>query len=416
MSRKERDWLKVLIRVVKRELRLKEAAFLMSVSYRQCLRRLSRFKAEGDAGLIHRGRGRSNRRIDEEKKRAILKIYETRYAGFGPTLAAEKLWEREKLKVGAETLRRWLIRAGKWTKRRKRKCHRSWRPRREHFGEMVQMDGSKHEWFGEKKPSCFLMSMVDDATGVTMSLLSPEETTVAAMQLLWKWIERYGIPASLYTDRKTVYVPAEKVTERAKWTGESPFTQFGRACNQLGIKIIKAYSPQAKGRIERSNGLYQDRLVKELRLEGITDIAIANRYLAGGYQDKLNEKFAIKPAKNADFHRNAKGYVLSAILCTEEDRSLTADWIVRFENSFYQLKPQSRKPPTVSKVKVRRYLDGELHFCYRGKNLAYTKIEGRETRVKVPPQKTSQRAKSQWIPPEGHPWRRSYKTIPHHRG
>ena len=416
MSRKERDWLKVLTRVVKRELQLKEAAFLMAVSYRQCLRRLSRFKAEGDVGLLHRGRGRSNRRIDAEKKRAILEVYEKRYSGFGPTLAAEKLLEREKLKVGAETLRRWLIKSGKWTRRRKRKSHRSWRPRKEHFGEMVQMDGSKHEWFGKKKPSCFLMNMVDDATGITMSMLSPEETTVAAMELLWAWIERYGMPASLYTDRKTVYVPEEKVVERAKLTGESPFTQFGRACNQLGIKIIKAYSPQAKGRVERSNGLYQDRLVKELQLEGITDIATANRYLAGGYQDKLNEKFAVKPARKANFHRSGKGYVLSAILCIQEDRDLTADWIVRFENSFYQLKPQSRKPPTVRKVKVCRYLDGELHFCYRGKNLAYTRIEARKTREKVPTKKTSQKAKSQWVPPSSHPWRRSSKPIPHNRG
>jgi len=414
MSRKERDWLRVLVRVVKRELLVKEAAFLMSASYRQCLRRLKRFKSEGDAGLLHRGRGQSNRRIDEEKKQAMLMTYQTRYSGFGPTLAAEKLWENEKLKVGAETLRRWLIEAGLWTRRRKRKCHRSWRPRREHFGEMVQMDGSKHKWFGEERTSCFLMSMVDDATGVTMSLLSEEETTVAAMHLLWKWIERYGIPASLYTDRKTVYVPDEKVIERARWSGQSAFTQFGRACDQLGIQLIKAYSPQAKGRIERSNGLYQDRLVKELRLEAITDIEKANRCIAGGFQDKLNEKFAVKPAKKANFHRSAKGYALSDILSTQEDRALTADWIVRFENGFYQLRPQSRKPPTVSKVKVRRYLNGELHFCYRGKNLAYTKIEGRAPRVKQATEKLGRAPR--WTPPANHPWRRSYKTIPHNRG
>ncbi len=214
MSRKERDWLKVLTRVLKRELRLKEAAFLMAVSYRQCLRRLSRFKAEGDAGLLHRGRGRSNRRIDAEKKRVILEVYEKRYSGFGPTLAAEKLLEREKLKVGAETLRRWLIKSGKWTRRRKRKSHRSWRPRKEHFGEMVQMDGSKHEWFGKKKPSYFLMSMVDDATGITMSMLSTEETTVAAMELLLAWIERYGIPVS------RIPIARPSMFQKRKWSSE----------------------------------------------------------------------------------------------------------------------------------------------------------------------------------------------------
>ncbi len=417
MSRKERDWMRVAARVVKGELLLKEAAFLMSVSYRQCLRRLKRYRAEGDKGLLHRGRGRSNRRIEEESKQAILKAYQTQYAGFGPTLAAEKLWEREKLKVGAETLRRWLIKAGLWTRRRKRKSHRTWRQRREHFGELVQMDGSKHRWFGEAGPSCFLMSMVDDATGITMSLLSQEETTAAAMELLWKWIERYGIPASLYTDRKNVYVPDEKVLEEARLTGQSAFTQFGRACNDLRIKIIKAYSPQAKGRIERSNGLYQDRLVKELRLESITDIETANRYLATGYQNKLNQKFAVKPAKSADFHRSAKGYNLKEIFSIQQKRSLTRDWIVRFENGFYQLRSRSRRPPTTRTVKVQRYLNGELHFSYRGASLPYTKIEVRQVRVKPSPQKKASKApKTRWSPPPTHPWRRSYKTIPHTRG
>lgn len=409
MSRKERDWSHVLSRAVRGELSLKEAAFLMSVSYRQCLRRMKRFRGEGDEGLLHRGRGRSNRRISEEKKQTILAIYETRYAGFGPTLAAEKLLENEKLKIGVETLRRWLMKSGLWTRRRKRKTHRSWRPRREHFGELVQMDGSKHKWFGEEQPSCFLMSMVDDATGVTMSLLSQEETTLAAMELLWKWIERYGIPSSLYTDRKTVYVPDEKVVEKAKWTGEEALTQFGRACNELGVRLIKAYSPQAKGRIERSNGLYQDRLVKELRLMTITDIERANRYIAGGYQDKLNEKFAVAPAEKADFHRSAKGYVLSEIFSIQDERALNEDWIVRYENGFYQLQHKGSVPPTVRRVTVRRYLNGELHFSYRGRNLSYTEIEGLAPRVKSLRCKPPLLPKRRWTPPANHPWRSPYK-------
>ena len=409
MSRKERDWSQVLSRVERGELNVKEAAFLMSVSYRQCLRRIKRFRAEGDAGLLHRGRGRSNRRISEESKQAILTIYETRYAGFGPTLATEKLWENEKLKIGIETLRRWLMKAGLWTRRRKRKSHRSWRPRRSHFGEMVQMDGSKHKWFGEEEPSCFLMNMVDDATGVTMSLLSREETTLAAMELLWKWIDRYGIPASLYTDRKTVYVPDEKVLEKAKWTGEEALTQFGRACNELGITLIKAYSPQAKGRVERSNGLYQDRLVKELRLMSIADIEKANLFIAGGYQDKLNQKFAVAPVKNADFHRSAKGYVLSEIFSIQEKRALTEDWMVRFDNGFYQLQHKGSSSPTLRNVTVRRYLNGELHFSYRGKNLSYTKIEALASRVKSLSSKAASGSKQRWIPPANHPWRWPYK-------
>ena len=279
MSSSERERLKLFERVKRGELSLKEAAALCGPSYRQTRRLYKRYQEGGDRGLVHQGRGRpSNRAHPAEFKTTVLARYQERYPDFGPTLAAEKL-ALEGHAVDHETLRGWLLQAGLWKKRRKRGKHRSWRERRAHFGELVQLDGSHHKWFEERAPKACLMNMVDDAQGTTLSWLAEEETIFAAMQLLWHWIERYGIPQSLYTDKKNVYVIDEKTREKAADRGEEVFTQFGRACRQLGIKIITAHSPEAKGRVERNHGIYQDRLVKELRLAEINTIAAANQFL-----------------------------------------------------------------------------------------------------------------------------------------
>lgn len=251
------------------------------------------------------------------------------------------------------------------------------------------------------------MNMVDDATGVTLSLLDEQETTDAAMTLLWKWIETFGIPAALYTDRKNVYVPDEKSVLRAAWEGEEKVTQFGRACKQLGIRIIKAHSPQAKGRVERSNQTYQDRLVKELRLAGICDLASANEFLYGGFLQKLNSKFAVEAREQEDFHRQAVGLDLAAIFCIEEERSLSADWIVRFDNGFYQLKRQSPYEPARGKVWVRKYLNAELHFNYRGEDMAYEKLAERPVRISK--SRKPNPPKREYKPSPDHPWRKSWK-------
>ena len=383
----------------------------MGSSYRQCLRKYKRYKRDGDKGLVHQGRGRlSNRGIDLGIRAAIIDRYRERYDDFGPTLAAEKL-AKDGYKVDHETLRLWLIRERLWKKRRKRSPHRSWRQRRAHFGELVQMDGSHHKWFEDRAEDCCLMNMVDDATGTTLSLFDEQETTVAAMTLVWNWIDRYGIPAALYTDRKNVYVPDDKTAGRAELSGEEALTQFGRACKSLGVRIIEAHSPQAKGRVERSNGTYQDRLVKELRLAQISDIASANRLLVEGFVDELNEKFAVDPRQEADFHRSAKGWDLKSIFCMEEERALTDDWIVRYAGGYYQLARQSDRPPSCKKVTVKRYLNGELHFNYRGKDLEYRALPQRPVAVKKT-QAAVPRSKKRYIPKSDHPWRGSYKRRP----
>ena len=224
-----------------------------------------------------------------------------------------------------------------------------------------------------------------------------------------RWIDRYGIPKALYTDRKNVYVPDEKTARKAEINGEEVLTQFGRACQELGIRIIQAHSPQAKGRVERSNGTYQDRLVKELRLEGIRDLEWANKLLSGGFIDELNEKFAVAARETSDFHGSAKGRDLKSVFCIEEDRVLSDDWIVRYGNSYYQMTKKSDRPPTDKKLRVRHYLNGELHFNYRGQDLQYVQLPERPSPIKKIKKLVSGVGKAV-VPSSNHPWRGSYKN------
>lgn len=406
MSRKERERLKIFARVKGGELKLKEAAEISRLGYRQCRRLYKRYRETSDRGLVHLSRGRpSNRGYKPAVKQAVLGRYQERYPDFGPTLAAEKL-EGDGYKIDHETLRGWLQQAGLWRKRRKRARHRSWRERRAHFGELVQLDGSHHKWFEQRAKKCCLMNMVDDAASTSQSLFSAEETIFAAMELLWKWIDQYGIPRALYTDKKNVYVVDEQTRVRAEESGEEALTQFGRACKKLKIEIITAHSPQAKGRVERNHGTKQDRLVKELRLQNISTMAGGNQLLDSGFGAQLNEKFAVAPRAKADYHRSAKGYDLAAIFCIEEQRSITEDWIVRFENQFYQLAPQSKRAPAVGQVTVQKYLNGELHLRYRDRDLQYTILPARPGPPKLPKKKCGpMKLKQKWVPPADHPWR-----------
>jgi len=408
MSEKERERLKVFERVKRGELQQVEAAEICGLSYRQTRRLYQRYRKLGDGGLVHRGRGRpSNRGYATEFQQAVMARYQERYPDFGPTLAVEKL-AGDGYRLDHETLRHWLLKAKLWRKRRKRARHRSWRERRAHFGELVQMDGSHHQWYEKRAAKSCLMNMVDDATGQSQALMAAEETSFAAMELLWQWIERYGIPRALYTDRKNVYVLDKATRARAADSGQEALTQFGRACKQLNIKIIEAYSPEAKGRVERSHGTYQDRLVKELRLAGMETIAGANELLCSGFCAQLNEKFAVAPRAAADYHRAAKGYDLAAIFCHEEERTATSDWVVRFENQFYQLEPRSKGQSPKGKIKAQRYLNGELHFRYGQDELNYTVLPERPQPVMKPKKRKRQPGPSimeKYVSPANHPWR-----------
>jgi transposase len=408
MSGKERVRMVRMARVEKGEMTIKEAAKVVGMSYRQCRRVYKRYREEGDRGLIHRSRGqRSNRSKPVEVREAAIRLYEEHYWDFGPTLASEKLKERDGYEIDHETLRRWLKEAGVWRKRRKRPRHRKQRERKAHFGELVQLDGSHHQWFEERGGKACLMDMVDDATGTTLGLMSEEETTVAAMEVLWAWVEKYGIPKAIYVDRKTVYITQREPTMEEQLAGEEALTQFGKACQKLGIETVAANSPQAKGRVERRHGVYQDRWVKELRLAGIQRIEEANQYLPG-FGNSLNAKFAVKAQSTPDYHRPVpEDLDLRSVFCIEETRTIGNDWVVRYKNRFFQILPQSNLPPARKKVAVREYLDASIHMVYRGKEVLHEEIEKRReisesANVEIPQSESKQKH----IPSSDHPWRR----------
>ncbi len=390
MSRKELHRKTVLELVQAERITLMEASKRMRLSYRQALRVLKRFSTEGDAGLVHRRRGQaSNRAYPAAFRSKVLQRYRKRYKEheLGPTLAAEKLAE-DHLPVDHETLRRWLLQEGEWQKRRRRKSHRSRRERKAHFGELVQMDGSHHAWFGPDHPNACLMNMIDDATGDTQGLMDHQETTEAAMNLLRRWIEQYGIPMALYTDKKNVFITGREPTLEEQLAGESPMTVFGKACNKLGIEIIAAHSAQAKGRVERSNATYQDRLVKELALTRITTCKTADKLLRNGFCKKLNAKFAVPAVEDEDYHRPLpKGLNLDDVFCFEAYRVLQNDWTLRYENRYYQiLKDNTPLPKPKDKILVRTHLDGTVELLYRDKPLAYSPISLKQRHRQRQPQ------------------------------
>ena len=294
MSQRERDVLKVTSEVLKGRRTQAEAARLLELSERQIRRVMKKVRQEGDVGVVHRLRGRpSNARKRKELREAVIETYKKEYDDFGPTFAAEKLKERQGLDVNAETLRLWLIEEGIWEGRRRRRRHRSRRPRRQCPGELVQADGSDHDWLEGRGPRFTLLAMIDDATSRITARFYPAETTEGYMDLMGIYIRRYGRPVALYTDFTGIYRP--------QGGGQEP-TQMGRALAELGIRWIGAHSPQAKGRIERSFGTLQDRLVKELRLAGVSDMEGANAVL-DRLLEEHNARFAVAPADAADAHR-----------------------------------------------------------------------------------------------------------------
>lgn len=414
MSAKERNWKAVFEMVRLGTWTLVEGGKHLGLSYRQCRRSYRRYRREGDAGLVHRSRGRrSNRRTDPSVREAILGRYDEVYEGFGPTLAAEKL-EREGYVIDHETLRLWLLAEGKWQRQRKRSPYRQRRERREQFGDLVQMDGSFHHWFGPDYPEGCLIEMIDDATGIRLSLMAKEETTEACLRPLWQWVERYGIPKALYTDKKNVFITNRPATLEEQLAGEEPKTAFGKACAKLDIAIIPANSPQAKGRVERAHGVAQDRLVKELRLCGVTTIDGANEVLGGGFVDHLNEKFAIASAGKEDGHRPVPaGVKLGEVFSFEEERSVANDWVVRYYNRLLQISKDNRVlPRPKDKVIVRRLLDGAVQLVYSGQVLRYQEIGADQ--VADPSQAGAHKDMPQPAPVRAvntpgpmHPWRQS---------
>lgn len=380
MSERERLRKSIFDRVKDGTITQMAASKRLGLCYRQTKRAYQRYLKLGDKGLVHQSRGRrSSRAFSEDFKDKVLSLYQDKYKDFGPTLATEYLAEEDNYHLSAETLRGWLIADGLW-RRRKRKVQRQRRPRRTRFGELLQLDGSIHGWLpGDASQQC-LMNMVDDATGKTLAILSEGETTRAAFELLRWWIELHGIPQAIYVDLKTVYVSPKTLKqsniELEEYQSSMWHTQFSRACEKLGIAVIKAYSPQAKGRVERNHAVYQDRFVKALKLKNITTIAEANKLLRRSFISKLNQKFAKLPSSLEDAHVPAsfdKNW--QRHLCWEYTRTIRNDWTVSFEGNCYQLKDKWLRPK--QKIVIRRYLNGELAMFRENQKLNYHQLADR---------------------------------------
>jgi transposase len=414
----------ILARVVAQTLTLQAAAVLMDVGYRQAKRLSTRYRRTGAAGLRHGNAGRaSNHATAASQRTRVLALIRTKYGGaiderFGPTLAAEHLASEDGITVDHETLRRWMLAAGLWSRARKRSPHRRRRERMAHFGELVQLDGSSHPWFEARGPSSCLLTLVDDATGRSLGRFGAQETIWAAVAVLRRWIEAYGIPRALYTDWKNVYVRVPSQAERV--TGAEPLTQFGRMCATLGIQIIPASSPQAKGRIERNHGTQQDRLVKKLRRRGITDRETANVFLETEYWADHNARFAQAPASTDDFHvARPRGLRLDTVFRLQADRVVSNDWVVRYGNRLFQLERQSGHAPARSTVVVWESVDGGVEIRYRDRVMRWSEIVAGPV-TPVPP-RTVAAVVAVAPPPSApprtraaaadHPWRQGFKQM-----
>jgi transposase len=415
MSRRERHRLEVFSRVRRGEITLVKASELLGISYRQTKRCFGRYQKEGDKGLVHRLRGQpSNRQTEVRQKRRILSLYEKKYTDYGPTLAAECLDEEDGVTVPVETLRQWLLSAGLWRKRRRRRAYRQRRLRKEYFGELVQMDGSHHDWFAGRRGWAVLMVLIDDATSEVFAWFSEEETTIAAMEAFRGYVERYGLPRALYVDRDSIYRCDREATMAENLAGKEPKTQFGRAMEEFDVEIILAHSPQAKGRVERVNETLQDRLVKALRRAKISDLAMANRFLREKFLPAFNRRFVKQAAQRGDLHRRVPhGLDLGRVLSIQETRTVQNDWTVRFENRWFQLAEAHQKLALAGRpITVSRRLDGALELLYGGRELSYRELAvapQREVAIEI-------RSSQGQRPPADHPWRRGLPGSDRRRG
>lgn len=384
MTHNEQERLKVFSQVDENLLTYTEAATLLDVSERQFYRLIKRYHEHGNTAVVHGLRGKpSNHGFPEDKRAHVLKVYRAQFGDYGPTLYAEVLVDEHNIRVDHETIRRWLLHDGIENFTRKKRPHRKKRERRSAIGELIQFDGSPHDWFEGRGPVCCLLHAIDDASGRAFLRFVPSENSADTLRTLRAYIERYGIPKALYTDRGSVFYAEKKLTD------------VGRAMELLGVQMIFANSPQAKGRVERGNRTHQDRLVKALRQAGISTIADANHFLEESYLDDHNARFACTEGL-ADIHHSAEGVNLTNIFCFQTQRQVHNDYTITLEGQYIQLE-KSEVPLPLPKqyVTVRRWLDGSLHIVWKTDELLFTQLARKPRRLPVPPRK----------PPPDHPWR-----------
>lgn len=379
-----------------------------------CVRQIKRMKAgvikNKMKGIIHASRGRAgNRALDVETVKNAKKYLKEKYYDFGPLFASEKLAEVHNIKINKESVRQIMIAENLWNPkpRKQPKQRHVWRPRKDNFGEMEQFDGSYHIWFG-KEESCLLLS-VDDATGkITHAKFDYNEGVIAVFKFWQEYFTLHGLPLSVYLDKFSTY----KINHKNAVDNKDLLTQFQRAMNQTGIKLITAHSPQAKGRVERMNGTLQDRLVKELRLAGITDIENANKFLEK-YIPKFNAQFCVIPQRKQNLHKKLNENIklkLPQIFSIQNERKINNDYTIMFKNQYFQLDEQ--QPTTVYKkdsVIIEEHLNGEIKINLKEHYLNYKVLPERPKKeIDIKLAALTNRKQTAYKPPADHPWRNQF--------
>jgi hypothetical protein len=409
MSNRELQRLELVERVLKDKLTQVAAAEYLRLSTRQVNLIVIRVREEGKGGVIHRLRGReSNRKLTDKLRERVLKLYEDNYKGFGPLLASEKLEELNHIKLSAETLRKWLIADGKWEKSRKGRKHRQRRERKGRLGEMVQMDGSHHDWLEGRGPKLVIMGYIDDATGKVYGQFYEYEGTIPAMDSFKRYVREYGLPVSVYLDKHSTYKSWAKLTLAEELEGTEKHSQFGRALAELGVELIFANFPQAKGRVERLFETLQDRLIKEMRLKGIRTLAEANEFLEW-YLPVFNKRFNVIAREEGDLHRDVpKGISLERSLRIKDKRVVQNDFTISYEGKVYQIYSKVN----TKRVSIEERLDKTICLYDGDRRLAYKEIPFRPKRYWQKEETGDEKASMPRIPPRDHPWRQYKNKFP----
>jgi len=409
MRQKDLKRLHIISKVIEGELTQVQAAEIISLSERQVRRIVKRISEEGDGGIQHRLRVcEPNNKLPKKLVARFVELYRKKYKGFGPTFTSEKLFEDDGITVSKETVRKNLIAEGEWQKGRNKKRHRQWRPRKEHCGGMLQMDGSHHKWFEDRGSECVLMAYIDDATNRVYGRFYEYEGTIPAMYSFKRYVRKYGISISIYFDRHKTYKSQSEPTIEDEINGTEPLSEFGRALTELGVKLIHAYSPQAKGRIERQFKTLQDRLTKELRLRGISTIEEANKFLEESYWANYNKKFMVKALRKDDIHSPVlKGLNLDKILCIRTEHPVRNDNTITHNKKLYQLKESL---PKKTKVRVEERVDGSMLIIYQERRIKYSQIQARPEKLHQEKKKHKRLGATHSIPAD-HPWRTSQDLL-----
>lgn len=419
LTQRDVDRLKTLHMAIQKKITQAKAGELLGLSREWTNHLCQKIKKKGDRAIIHglRGRPSNHQLLAGLTEKALRKIKE-KYSDFRPTFAAEKLLEVEKIKLSKETVRQLMMAADLWKNRKRKAAHREWRERKDCFGEMVQMDGSDHDWFEGRRDRCILLASIDDATNRIFLRFTEHEDTSNLMQFSRTYLKKFGKPRSIYVDKDSIYITNRQPNLKEELQGRKyALTQYTRAMAvDLDVKVINAGSPQAKGRVERLFETLQDRLVKELRLAGISTIPAANRFLDQTYLAKHNDRFGVAPKSNADIHRplTKTEAEMDAIFSFQEERVLSNDYTIHWRNRLFQIEkhqPYFLLPRT--RVMVEERLNGEIKIKYKGRYLKMHEIDQSEIRIPPrpdlnPPPVKSRRYKPNYIPAADHPWRRTF--------